>query len=312
MKLSKAIEGFLLDCSATQATATVALKTFCLRKFCGHLGDPELESIKSEEITRYLAYLKNDYVPRRFTTSHRSGPLSPSALDNHWKALRSFFSWCNQRLGTPRPDLSMQKPKYKLPEVLPFSQDQIAKLFMFAANNFADGETRKYKMVRPTGLRDVVILTLLIETGVRLGELCRMQVQDLDKDGCLVVRPFGSSRKSRPRMVYLGQRARFHVWRYLASREDLKPEDMIIPLGPNRIRALLYSLGQRAGIDNVHPHRFRHTFALEYLRNGGDIFTLQRLLGHSTLDMVQHYVAIVETDKRNAHRAASPMDKWRI
>ncbi|GAP14879.1 site-specific recombinase XerD [Longilinea arvoryzae] len=312
MKLSKAIEGYLLDSSTTHAVATVYLRKAYLGMFCEYAEDPDLTSVTSDDLARWLAYLKNDYVPHRFPSAKTIGPLSPSALDNHWKSLRSFFGWCERKLKLPRPDLSLQKPKYKLPEVVPFTQEQMTKLFTYATNNFADGETRKYKMSRPTGLRDVVILTLLIETGVRLGELCRMQVQDLDKDGSLVVRPFGSSRKSRPRMVYLGQRARFHVWRYLASREDLRPEDAIIPLAPDRIRALLYSLGQRAGVNDVHPHRFRHTFALEYLRNGGDVFTLQRLLGHSTLDMVQHYIAIVETDKRNAHRAASPMDKWRI
>lgn len=312
MKLSKAIEGYLLDSSATYAATTVSLKKTCLGMLCEHLGDPELKSITSDDLVRWLAYLKNDYIPHRFPTARTTGALSPSALDNHWKSVRSFFNWCNRRLGLPRPDLDLRKPKYQLPEVSPFTQEQIAKLFAYAANNYADGETRKYKMHRPTGLRDVAILSILTETGVRLGELCRMKAQDLDKDGTLMVRPFGSSRKSKPRMVYLGKHARFHVWQYLATREDINLDDALVPLDPKRIRALLHSLGQRAGVDNVHPHRFRHTFALEYLRNGGDVFTLQRLLGHSTLDMVQHYLAIVETDKRNALRTASPLDKWKI
>lgn len=107
------------------------------------------------------------------------------------------------------------------------------------------------------------------------------------------------------------RRARFHVWRYLAERET-RPTDALIPLAPKTIRNLLYSIGQRAGVDDCHPHRFRHTMAIEYLRNGGDIFTLQRILGHSSLEMVQHYLGIVEGDKRQAQRKASPMDNWRL
>ena len=78
------------------------------------------------------------------------------------------------------------------------------------------------------------------------------------------------------------------------------------------IRLLLTDLGRRVGIKNAHPHWLRHTFAVEYLRNEGDIFTLQMILGHSSLDMVRNYLQLAKADAKNARRRASPTDKWKL
>lgn len=83
-------------------------------------------------------------------------------------------------------------------------------------------------------------------------------------------------------------------------------------MNPNSLRQLLKSLAQKAKVRDCHPHRFRHTFAITYLRAGGDVFTLQALLGHSSLDMVRHYARIAEVDLANAHRKASPADNWQL
>jgi integrase/recombinase XerD len=108
------------------------------------------------------------------------------------------------------------------------------------------------------------------------------------------------------------------MWRYLASRGNpCKEEPLVItkdgkPMNRNSIRLLLVDMGERAGVVNVHPHRFRHTFAIEFLRNGGYVFSLQRILGHSDLETVKIYLELAQADAKNAHKRASPADRWML
>jgi integrase/recombinase XerD len=82
------------------------------------------------------------------------------------------------------------------------------------------------------------------------------------------------------------------------------------PYNRDALLKLTRSLGDSAGVGNAHPHRFRHTFAINYLRNGGDAYTLQMLLGHSTMEMVKTYLQLAHADAAKAHRRASPVANW--
>ena len=84
------------------------------------------------------------------------------------------------------------------------------------------------------------------------------------------------------------------------------------PLHGTAVSTTIRDLGLKLGIHGLTPHRFRHTFSITYLRSGGDLFSLQRMLGHATLEMVQHYTRIADIDVEQAHRKASPADNWRL
>jgi integrase/recombinase XerD len=135
----------------------------------------------------------------------------------------------------------------------------------------------------------------------------------------LTVRPFETGKKSAARIIPFGRTTKNCIWQYLAQREDTG--DNTAPLictkdykfmDRNQINKILERLSRASGVENVHAHRFRHTFAIEYLRNGGNIFTLQYQLGHRSLTMVRYYLTLSEADIDAAHRVASPADKWRL
>jgi integrase/recombinase XerD len=162
----------------------------------------------------------------------------------------------------------------------------------------------------------------LIDSGLRASELCSLRIADLDqKTGKITIRHGvnGGAKGGKARFVYLGKTARKAVWRYLAEREDGENSESPLfvgksgyPLNRDSLRQVIHAIGEKASIQHAYPHRFRHSFAIQYLRSGGDIFTLKDLLGHNSLEMVQHYARIADVDVQEAHRKASPVDNWRL
>lgn len=167
--------------------------------------------------------------------------------------------------------------------------------------------------------RDRCIILLLVDTGLRASELCDLRIADLDMSRNRITVRHGKGDKAR--FVQFGKRAAKALWRFLTPRLPAADDERLITVGPQddprpmdrrQLGLQLARIGERAGVPNVYPHRFRHTFAITYLRNGGDLFTLQELLGHSDLAMVRRYARIAQTDCARAHAKASPADNWRL
>ena len=142
-------------------------------------------------------------------------------------------------------------------------------------------------------------------------------IKDYDrKQGRLVVE---HGKGDKPRVVYLGTAGQRGLWRYyLTDRTTTSPNEPLFATGTGRhldnsgVRLMIQRAGERVGIPNAGPHRFRHTFAINFLRNGGNILALQDLLGHSSLEMVRRYARQAEVDLQQAQRRASPADNWNL
>lgn len=298
MVFSDAIKGFELSLSADRySLRTIEAYKAHLSHLALYLGNPNVTRVTDKDLQKYFIYLVNDYQPKRF--NHDPAPLAGSSVNKIWIATRSFFRWATLEFQLANnPALSLKQPDYTTKTIAPFNQAEILRLL---------------KRATP---RNQVIILILLDTGLRVGELCRLLVKDANLEtGEINIAAFGSGQKTKARTVYIGKAARRALWRYQTGRDNQPSTPLILsnhrqPMTRNAVRCLLADLGVRAGVANVHPHRFRHTFAIQYLRNGGDVFTLQRLLGHSSLEMVRHYLALAQADDSNAHQGASPVDRW--
>jgi integrase/recombinase XerD len=321
--LEKAIEGFLqFKIAEGLSPNTITAYRHDLKLFCDRVGNISVNKIDSRTISRHLSWLRTDYMPIRM--NGKTHPLSNKSLRNHWISLSSFFRWFSNEFQIPFQMKGVPAPKYSKHPIEPFNKADIEALLKTCkfSRNSETHYRKSFVMRRPTGVRDKSIMLTLLDSGMRNSEFCSLLTIDFElSTGKISIQhgQEGGAKGGRGRVVYLGKTARKALWRYLTNREDGDDPNAPLytsiqgrPLSPNGLRQLISSLGDRAGVSNSYPHRFRHTFAITYLRSGGDIFTLQSLLGHRSLDMVRHYAQIAQIDIEQAHRKASPVDNWRL
>lgn len=312
LKLSKAISGFLQHKTA-EALSSHTLKSYehILETWLAHAGDVKVEDITTDDLRGLFVWLRTEYVPKRFNGNAEL--LSAKSLRNVWVGLSAFWTWACAEFNLPNPMKNVPVPKFEFPPIEPFSKEQVEQLLK-ASEYCREASTerrKKFAMRRATARRDRAIILTLLDTGLRASEICALTIGDLDgKSGRVNVKhgKAGAAKGGKGRVVYLGKSARSAVWRYLAEREDGEDSTAALflgkfdhPMNKTSLRLLLRYIGNKAGVKKTYPHRFRHTFAISYLRSGGDLFTLQALLGHRSLEMVQHYARIAEVDVAQAH-----------
>jgi integrase/recombinase XerD len=150
---------------------------------------------------------------------------------------------------------------------------------------------------------------------MRLGEATGLVVggaEEAIQEGVLRVRGKGA----RERYLPVGRAVRNVLRRYLQVHRPAGPSDALFvagdgwPLVAEGLRQIIRRAARRAVVSGVHPHRLRHTFARKFLTNGGNAMTLQRIPGHSTLEMVRRYVSLDVTDVQRRHAECSPDDQF--
>ena len=263
------------------------------------LGDFDLQTVRE-----YILYLQKRPLWRGHPQiPEQNATLARTSVDNHVRAIRAFFNWLHREGYTSEPLLAgLRPPRVPTKVVEPLNDVELAAIFSaMDPGNMA-------------GARDVGIVTLLLDGGLRASELTGLKASDVHlEQGYVKVLGKGS----KERIVPIGNTCKKSLMRYFFHFRP-EPYHRAIDtffltlegraMTTNALLLILRRLGERSGVRRLHAHLLRHTFALNYLVNGGDVFSLQQILGHSTLEMVRRYVNLTAAHVLTQHQRFSPVD----
>jgi site-specific recombinase XerD len=304
LTFSEAVAGFTLNLKArhlSEHTVADYLNTF--RKFADYLKqDLPLSKITHTQIEGFLA----------------AQTVSKKTCLNYHTGLAALWTWAVKfHYAAEHIVHQVEPPDPEKRVIVPFTEDDVKRILdaLVYTRTYCRPGKRASRHKLKDADRNKAIVLLLLDTGMRASEICGLKIADMDLRN-YYIKPFGKGDKER--IIPFSARTGQAVFKYLVTRKSEPVNNPLFVTSQGRamdrgqLLKLLVAAGKRAGVQDTHPHRFRHTFAITYLRNGGDAYTLQRMLGHTSMDMVRTYLDLANTDLQRGHRIASPVDNWKL
>ena len=242
-----------------------------------------------KKVTTPIRRITTDEIRAYLVEYQQNGRCGKVTVDNIRRNISSFFSWLVEEdyiLKSPMRRIHKIKTKTVVKEVI--SDEGMERM--------RDACTEK---------RDLAIIDLLYSTGIRVGELVRLNISDvnLEQRECIV---FGKGDKER--RVYFDAKAKVHLTEYLASRNDGNPALFVTLDAPHTrlqisgVEIRLRALGRQLSLERIHPHKFRRTMATRAIDKGMPIEQVQKILGHSQIDTTMQYAIVNQTNVKTSHR----------
>lgn len=242
-----------------------------------------------KEINIHVTHIRTDDLRNYLSDYQEKTECSKSNIDNIRRIMSSFFTWLEDE------SYIIKSPVRRIHKI---RSTQTVK------ETYTD-ESLETMRDQCGCIRDLAMIDMLASTGMRVGELVRLNIKDIDFENreCIV---FGKGSKERP--VYFDARTKIHLKNYLASRTDDNPALFVSLLSPHKrleisgVEVRLRKLGRRLGINKVHPHKFRRTLATRAIDKGMPIEQVQQLLGHAKIDTTMHYAMVSQNNVKISHR----------
>jgi site-specific recombinase XerD len=287
------LEAFLIDRRAQNMTRGTLYfyqkKLELFTRYCDTQAVTHIHQVDAGVMRGFLLWLEG--------TGH-----NPGGCHAAYRAVRAFLRWWAEEVEPDNwrnPTQRVKAPKVPMEPIEPISLDDVKALLSTCKR----GEF--------TGERDRAIILALLDTGARASEFCGISLASVNTiTGEILIRQ-GKGRK--PRMVYLGKVARRQLRAYLKMRTDDNPALWVThagePLTVYGLNSMMARRARLAGVQRPGLHDFRRAFALNMLREGVDIFSLQKLMGHASTEILRRYLKQTDDDTRRAHELGSPVDK---
>lgn len=300
-------KNWLLDGEVRQHSAQVlSTRRLILSKLEWFLQTRGHEVCGQTELREFLAYLGRGHAEPggRWGNPHLTRPVRPRTVKDYHGHLRTFFRWLiAQRMISESPIEGISAPISRADQIQPFTEAQVDALLSAA-------RCSRHPQ------RDEALMLFLLDTGVRVSEVAGVRQKDMEvQDGRCTVLGKGNKRRT----VHFGRTTTKALFLYL--RDQVKdPEAPLFRSDRGEtagealtrwgVRQIIERAGKVAQIvaTRCSPHTFRHTMAVTFLRNGGQVFALKEILGHTDLKMTNRYVALAQADIAKQHRQFSPVD----
>lgn len=242
-----------------------------------------------QAIGKEVRQITTDDLRAYLTRYQATNGVSKVTIDNVRRNLSSFFAWLEDE------DFIIKSPVRRIRRI---------KTAKVVKETYSD-ENLEVMRDRCTNERDLALIDLLASSGMRAGELVKLNRADVDFEEreCIVL-----GKGSKERYVYFDARAKIHLQNYLAARQDDNPALFVSLRAPYRrlqiggLEIRLRQLGKRLNLPKVYPHKFRRTMATAAIDKGMPVEQLQKLLGHERIDTTMHYAMVKQQNVKTAHR----------
>jgi integrase/recombinase XerC len=302
--IKEAIDSFLLSCKVEgKSYGTIECYSDKLKGFLWYATNykwpNDITAITTQHLREFLVYLRE--TPHRFnsTCPRAMKPINSTTVQKYYRALSALFNWSLSEGILETNSLSKIKvPRAEKKVVKALDSNGVNQLISSLGKTF-------------DGIRNKAIIMVLVDCGLRLGELLHLSLEDIDSDQQLMK----VDGKTGERVVRYGKTTATALNHYLKIRNRVNGHNNAlwltrkgITLKDSSVETMFIKMSRRSGV-RVHPHLLRHTFATMWLKNGGDSLMLQRLLGHTTLMMTNRYCQAVGCyDALESHKKYSPVD----
>ncbi len=279
MKLTEVIEQYLIDCeNRNRSEGTVRSyqsKLGLMARWLAEQGVLELEEVTVPLMRSYLNFLKHSDSSDRYGQVVQTGKLADSTMGTYVAVTKAFYQWCvEEDLLTVNPAGRLRKPTAEQKVRPGLTPDEVERLLACC-----DQTTR-------AGYRNYVMLLLLLDTGIRVSELCSLRLADVHQRH---IKVHGKGHKEREIGVHPDVSKA--VWKFIHKyRSAFMVESDYVFIGErgkltvSGVETIFDRLEAESGVV-VTPHKLRHTHSKEYLKQGGDLFKLSRELGHSSVQI---------------------------